>query len=355
MIGDVSYRAGSQRVVFASGSAGRAAQELATLGAQRALLIANPARSAAQTVTGAADGRVAACWDDVRPHVPTELVDAALRRARDAGVDAIVAVGGGSAVGLAKALRLAIEVPFVAVPTTYAGSEMTAVYGTTTGTVKTTGHDTRVRPDTVLYDPGLTLGLPPRETAVSGLNAIAHCMESLYGERATPVTEAVALAGARHLAAGLPAACADGQDVLARARCLYGAQLAGLAIEAGLGLHHRICHAIGGSSRASHGAIHAVMLPHVAAFNAPAAPAAMAELAQALGGVDAAGALDDLARELGAPASLREIGVPHGELEQIAAAVVGRPAANPRPVTGGDVVELLERAYRGERPAGAPR
>ncbi len=140
---------------------------------------------------------------------------------RDGRLDGIVAVGGGSAIGLAKALTLAVDVPFLAVPTTYAGSEMTAIYGTTTGAVKTTGIDDRVRPRCVLYDLELTLDLPPGQTAVSGLNAIAHCVESLYGARATPVTEAVALAGLRHLAAGLPSACADGHDRTARAHCLW--------------------------------------------------------------------------------------------------------------------------------------
>jgi maleylacetate reductase len=344
------YPTPPQRVLFAAGGVGRVHEELGALGVERALLIGNPARLARHGVTTALGGVVSASWDEIPAHVPAEVVNAAERVARDAAVDGIVAVGGGSAVGLAKALALALDVPFLAVPTTYAGSEMTSIYGVTKGSVKTTGLDDRVRPQTVIYDPNLTLDLPRLQTAVSGLNAIAHCIESLYAEQATAVTEAVALTGLCHLAAGLPAACADGGDLTARSQCLYGAHLAGIALTAGAGLHHRVCHAIGGNSRASHGAIHAVMLPHVAAFNAPAAPAAMRQLAEVLGDDDVSGALYDLAVELGAPTSLAAIGVEEAALEQIAEATVRSPVKNPRPVDADEVVELLASAYRGERP-----
>jgi maleylacetate reductase len=345
-----SYRNPPQRVLFAPGSAGRALEELASLGVERTLLIGNPARLARGAVMTSLRGLVCASWEEIPPHVPTEVVGAAQRVARDAEVDGIVAVGGGSAIGLAKALILELDVAFLAVPTTYAGSEMTSIYGTTKGSVKTTAIDDRVRPHTVIYDPNVTLDLPRLQTAVSGLNAIAHCVESLYAEQATPVTESVALTGLRHLAAGLPAACADGRDLTARSRCLYGAHLAGIALTAGAGLHHRICHAIGGNSRASHGAIHAVVLPHVAAFNAPAAPAAMRYMADALGCSDVSGAVYDLAAELGAPTSLAAIGIEEAALGHIAQATVRKPITNPRPVDALEVIDLLESAHRGERP-----
>jgi maleylacetate reductase len=344
------YRTPPQRVLFATGSVARAHEELGALGVDRGLLIGNPVRLARHAVTTSLGDRVGASWDHIPAHVPAEVVNAAEGVARDAVVDGIVAVGGGSAVGLGKALTLALDVPFLAVPTTYAGSEMTSIYGITKGSVKTTGIDDRVRPHTVIYDPNVTLDLPQLQTAISGLNAIAHCIESLYAEQATPVTEAVALTGLCHLAAGLPAACADGGDLTARSQCLYGAHLAGIALTAGAGLHHRVCHAIGGNSRASHGAIHAVMLPHVAAFNAPAAPAAMRQVAEVLGGSDVSGALYDLAVELGAPTSLAAIGVDEDALEQIAGATLRKPVTNPRPVDADEVVQLLESAYRGERP-----
>ncbi|MDF1506490.1 iron-containing alcohol dehydrogenase, partial [Roseisolibacter sp. H3M3-2] len=217
-----------------------------------------------------------------------DVADAVGALARALGADPLLAVGGGSAVGVAKAVALAGGPPVAAVPTTYSGSEMTPIWGLTRDGAKETGRDERVRPRAVLYDPLTTLDLPARVTGPSALNAAAHCVEALYAPDAGPVTALLAAEGLRAIAGALPGVLRAPADVAGRTALLYGAWLAGLALGAStMGVHHKLCHVLGGSFGLPHAETHAVVLPHAAAFNAGAAPEALRAAAGALGAGDA--------------------------------------------------------------------
>jgi maleylacetate reductase len=345
------------RVVFGPGALAQVPDEVGGLGGTAVLLIAGTAQKAAADQVAAALGpRLAARIDEVVQHVPEEVAAGALRLARSVAADALVCIGGGSATGLAKAVALQARLPILAVPTTYAGSEMTPVWGITAGGRKTTGRDPGVRPRTVVYDPLLTLSLPPAFTAASGMNAAAHCVEALYAAGVGPVTALFAEQGLRTLATALPRCVQAPGDVDARGQALYGAWLAGLALGgAATGVHHKVCHVLGGSFGLPHAEVHAAVLPHAAAFNAEAAPAALARAAGALGAADAPGGLWDLASRTGAPTSLRRLGLRAEDVEAAAELVAAAPPANPRPVDAAGVAGLLRAAHDGRRPTSTGR
>jgi alcohol dehydrogenase class IV len=336
----------TQRVVFGAGAARtRLAAEVERLGARRVLLIAAPsARGITPELTAGLP--MAGQVDEVRMHVPVEVAAAARLRAGQTGADLLLAVGGGSATGTAKAVALATGLPIVAVPTTYAGSEVTPVWGLTENGRKTTGVDERVLPRTVVYDPELTLGLPREMSIASGLNALAHCVDSLWAPRANPVDTALALEGAQALAEGLPLVHIDPAGLDGRSKTLYGAYLAALAFAgAGSGLHHKICHVLGGAYDLPHAQTHAVILPHVLAFNAPAARSAVSRLARAWNADDAELALKRLYDTVDAPHSLRTLGMPESRIAEAAVLIAeAAPPSNPRPVTPADAEQLLRDA-----------
>jgi alcohol dehydrogenase class IV len=297
-------------------------------------------------------GRAAAgVYAEAVMHVPVETARAARETAQRLDADCCVAVGGGSTIGLAKAIAVDSGLPIVAVPTTYAGSEMTAIYGLTEGGRKTTGRDRKVLPKTVLYDPTLTLSLPPHVSGPSGVNAIAHCVEALYAPDANPITSLLAAEGIRMLARSLPSIVEAPSNLDARGEALYGACLAGMALGAtSMGIHHKLCHTVGGTFNLPHAGVHTVILPHVTAFNRDAAPAAMHVIADALGVEDAAEGIYDLAICLQAPVSLHEIGMPAEGLDRAAQLATEQAYSNPRPVDYAGVRQLLEDAYHGTRP-----
>jgi maleylacetate reductase len=237
------------------------------------------------------------------------------------------------------------------VPTTYAGSEMTPIYGLTEGGVKQTGRDRRVLPATVLYDPALTLSLPPEISGPSGMNALAHCVEALYAEDANPLITLVAVEGIRALSRSLPVVVRRPDDLEARSDAQYGAWLAGTALGAvGMAIHHKLCHTLGGSFNLPHAEVHTVILPHATAFNRDAAPEAMRLMAGVLNAPDAARALYDLAVQIGAPTSLEALSMPRDGLDRAATLATTNPYYNPRPVDFQGVRQLLEDAYGGKRP-----
>jgi maleylacetate reductase len=322
------------RIVFGAGRVAELPAELERLGARRALFVVGGSQAGvAERFAPQAAGVV----EGVRQHVPVEDAEAARRAAAEAGADGLVALGGGSAIGLAKAVALTTGLPIVAVPTTYSGSEMTAIWGLTEGGRKTTGRDRSVLPRTVVYDAELTLDLPVRVAGPSGMNAIAHAVEALWLESATPLTAVAAEEAIRLLAQALPRIAEAPADLVARERALAGAWLAGSAIGvAGTGLHHRICHVLGGLGL-PHGETHAVLLPYSTAFHATAAPTAVERAARALEADDAVAALLALDRALGIPLSLAELGLEPGQLE-VAAGILGRE----------DVRRLLDEAFAGE-------
>lgn len=346
------YVAQPARVIFAQGSLRRLAQEVEALGARRALVLSTPHQApmaeAASTLLGAASAGV---FSGAEMHVPVESARRAREHAASVGADCAVAIGGGSTVGLGKAIALESGLPVIAVPTTYAGSEMTPIFGITEAGVKKTGRDPRVLPRTVLYDPELSQHLPLPMSIVSGMNAIAHAAEGLYAQEGNPVMSLMAEEGIRAMARGLRRIHKAPRDMMARSDCLYGAWLCGTVLgHVGMALHHKLCHTLGGSFGLPHAETHTVVLPHALAYNAPAAPRAMARIAAALGTSSAAGGLFDLARELGAPTSLREIGMPKNGLARALELALSNPYWNPRPLEAGALEKLLGDAWNGVRP-----
>jgi alcohol dehydrogenase class IV len=346
------------RVVFGVGSIDRVEGEVTRLGIERVMVITDAeAKAIAEGVMEALGSRLASVITGVRQHVPEDLAAAAREQAAASVADGIVTIGGGSATGLAKAVAVGVDggLPILAVPTTYAGSEMTPIYGIT-GRHKQTGRDLRALPRTVVYDPALTVGLPPEVTGPSGLNAVAHCVEALYGPGANPITGLLAEEGVRVLGRSLPVAVERPDDLDARTGALYGACLAGTALAvAGTALHHKLCHVLGGTYGLVHGEVNAVVLPHAVAYNAIAVPDEMARVASALGGPRdaeaAAGLLFDLAVATGAPTSLEAIGMPASGLDEAAARAAGEIGdGNPRPVDATGLRALLAAAFEGRRP-----
>ena len=344
-----AYDALPGRVLFGVGSVEQLGEEVDRLGARRVLAIAS--KRAIDGLVERLGHRLAASFTDVQQHVPVEAAARAVAAADQAGADCLVALGGGSATGMAKAVALEHQAPIVAVPTTYAGSEVTPIYGLTGPEGKRTGRDPRVLPRTVVYDPALTTGLPAEVTGPSGMNALAHCVEALYAPGANPVTALLATEGAKVLARGLPLAVSDPADLAARSDALLGAWLAGAALAAaGVGIHHQLCHLLGGAYRLPHAELHAVVLPHAVRFVAPAARPQLARLAGGLGVDDVAGGIWDLGRRLGTPASLAELGLAETELDRAAAQAVAKVVQTPRRAGVTELRALLEAAWQGHRP-----
>ncbi|WP_370276075.1 maleylacetate reductase [Georgenia sp. SYP-B2076] len=350
-----------QRVLFGAGrAAANLAAEVTARGAARVMVIASDReRQIAEQVS--ADIDVTLWHDDVVQHVPVENAERARRAAAEHDIDLLVSAGGGSTTGLAKAVALTSGIPIVAVPTTYAGSEATNVWGLTEDTVKTTGVDGRVLPVAVVYDAELTLSLPVALSVASGLNGLAHCVDSMWAPRADPINQALAAEGIRALAGGLPRVKAEPRGLAGREQALYGAYLSAVAFaSAGSGLHHKICHVLGGAYNMPHAETHATVLPYALAFNAPAAPAAAARIAQAFGRAEdaedadaaaraAVAGLNDLREQLDAPQALKDYGLREADIPDAVTRILAAvPASNPRTTTTENLTELLTAAWAGE-------
>ncbi len=348
------YTSQPVRVVFRASAWSVLKAETVALGARRAFVLCTPRqRALALSALDALADLGAGYFDQAAMHVPLPAVQAAVQAAQAVSADCIVAVGGGSTIGLAKALAVQTPMPIVAVPTTYSGSEMTAIYGVTEEGVKRTGKHANALPRTVIYDPALSLHLPLAVSVTSGLNAIAHAAEGLYARDGNPLLSTIAEEGIRAMAAGMQALLRNGEDIEARSECLYGSWLCGTVLgSAGMSLHHKLCHTLGGSFDLPHAETHAVVLPHAMAYNSAAAPEAMRRITRALGrpGQAAATALYELARSLGAPTSLREIGMKEADLDLAARLAVAQPYWNPRAVDQAGVRALLQSAFDGRQP-----
>jgi maleylacetate reductase len=344
---DFTYDGMPQRILFGVGRLTELAGELDRLSARRLVLIADTSqKDTADDLVVTLGERVVARLYEVRQHVPEALAEHAIQAAVSAGADGLITLGGGSATGLGKAVAHHLGLPVVAIPSTYAGSEATPIYGIT-GRHKVTGRDERVLPRVVIYDPALTVSLPGRTTGTTSFNAMAHCIEALYSPGANPISSLLAMEGLARFATWLPVAVSTPTDIEARSNLLFGAYLAGSSFAvAGTALHHKLCHVLGGTFGLDHGEANSVMLPYVVAFNASAT-------ADALHGVGVtADGLRDLAEQLDLPTSLAEIGMPAAGLDEAAelgVAAVG--SANPRPVDVAGLRQLLEDAYVGRWPA----
>jgi len=351
-IAGFTYTALPARVVFGAGTLACVAEEVVRLGCRRALVLSTSQQGSAAAALAKRLGDLSAgVFAGAVMHTPVDVTNQALAEVRARGVDCLVAIGGGSTTGLGKALALRTDLPQVVVATTYAGSEATPILGETEGGRKSTQRNAQVLPEVIVYDVDLTLGLPVGLSVTSGMNAIAHAVEALYAQDANPVTSAFAEQGIATLARALPAIVVDPGDRAARRQALYGAWLCGTCLGAvGMGLHHKLCHVLGGTFDLPHAETHAVMLPHFTAYNTPAAREAMARVARALGCSDPARGLFDLARDLGAPTSLRELGMPADGVERVVELAVAEPYPNPRPVERAGIRALLRDAYDGSPP-----
>jgi len=348
------YTSQPQRVLYGPGSIQNLNEEAQGLGITRALVLSTgPQRDQAEFAADLLGANAAGIFDAARMHVPVETVRAALAQGHEMKADGLVSIGGGSTVGLAKAIALETGLPILAIPTTYAGSEMTSIYGMTDGGLKQTGRDPRVLPRTVIYDPDLTHALPVSVSITSGLNAIAHAAEGLYAQDANPIMSLMAQEGIGAVARGLSSIRADANDREGRDQALYGAWLCGTVLgNVGMALHHKLCHTLGGSFNLPHAETHTVVLPHAMAYNAPEAKEAMAAIQKALGntGASAAASLFDLAAGLGAPTTLKELGMREEDLDRAVDIALANPYWNPRAIERRPLRQLLQNAYEGRRP-----
>lgn len=341
-----------QKVMFGFGRASTFLKdEVAERGAKKIMVIAGE-REMDIAHRVAAEVEVAIWHDEVVMHVPIEVAERARQVAVDNEIDLLVCIGGGSTTGLAKAIAMTTALPIVAVPTTYAGSEATNVWGLTEAKRKTTGVDIKVLPQTVIYDSELTLSLPVEMSVASGLNGLAHCIDSLWGPHADPINAALEAEGIRALNEGLPKIVEDAHSVEGRDLALYGAYLAAVSFaSAGSGLHHKLCHTLGGTFNLPHAQTHATVLPYVLAFNAPFAPEAERRAAAAFGTETANEGLQLLREKVNAPNRLLDYGFEaDGIAEAVEVTLAKVPANNPRPVTRENLSRLLEAALYGEDP-----
>ena len=346
------YEALPARVLFGRGTLAELEQEAARLGLQRVLVLSTPEqRGQAERAAALLGGRTAGLFSEAAMHTPVDVTLRALDAVKAAGADGVLAVGGGSAVGLGKAIALRTDLPQIVVPTTYAGSEATPILGQTEDGLKTTQRTLKVLPEVIVYDVDLTFSLPVRGSMTSGLNAIAHAAEALYAPDGNPMISVMAEQGIAALLDGLPRIAAKADDADGRSQALYGAWLCGACLGAvGMSLHHKICHTLGGTFDLPHAETHAVMLPHSLAFNLPAAADARSRLARLLGSDNPALALAEFSERIGAPRALRSIGMPEDGIAKAAEIAVRNPYANPRPIEKTAIEAMLRRAWAGDWP-----
>lgn len=346
------YTSHPSRVIFGPGSATGVADEVRRLGRSRVLLLGGAhVRPQAEVVEKALGELQVARFDGAVMHTPVAVTDEALAYVEDHEVDVIVAVGGGSTTGLSKALAVRTGVDQVVLPTTYAGSEVTPVLGETSDGVKTTRSSPEILPETVIYDVDFTLSMPIPMAVTSSINAMAHAVEALYAEHANPVVDALAIEAIGAIGRGLPALGADSVAAEARADLLLAAWLSGTCLASvGMGLHHKLCHVLGGSFDLPHAATHTVVLPHVMAYNASSVPRVMERIAGVLGVEWAPSGVFDLISSASGPTTLGELGMAEADLDEAARSATERVYPNPREVTQVGVRRLLGEAFAGNRP-----
>jgi alcohol dehydrogenase class IV len=373
-----NYDTAVQKVHFGAGDHQLLPGILDDFGWKRLLLCTSPhlkESGSVEMIFSSVEENAVAVYDQAASHVPEAQVAEALALARENVCDVVVGLGGGSAIGLAKAVSyeltawqpskhyaVGLAIPTIAIPTTYAGSEMTPVFGVTHqeegGTKrKITKRDVRITPKVVLYDPLLTLDLPPKLTAASGVNALAHCIEAVYSKTRNPLSTACALNGIKLISKALPICVKDGQNLTARSELLEGAHLAGLALATvSMGIHHGTGHVLGGSAGVPHGEANCIVLPHAMRLNADAVPEQLAIVAEAFGAsrngrsdyemaIIAADLIREFIGHLGMPQRLRKVGVEKSLLPRLGQNLLLSKAvlSNPKQVTSKDqAIAFLE-------------
>ncbi len=349
---DFTYSAWPARVVFGDGKLAEAPAELHRLGIRSALVLSTPEQTDdAQALASQIGEKVASVFSGAAIHTPVEVTERAMKVVEKTSADGIVALGGGSTIGLGKAIALRSDLPQLAIPTTYAGSEMTPIIGQTQGGRKTTQTTPKVLPETVIYDPELTHSLPSAIAGPSALNAIAHAVEALYAENRNPITSKIAEAAIQSIGGAIDGLMSEQVDRSARSQAFLGAWLAATCLASvGMAIHHKICHTLGGTFDLNHGAIHCLMLPYSLAYNRDHAPEAMEAIARALGGNDAINAVFELMQKTAAIRSLADFGLTEADLDRTADLALHNPYYNPRPITREGVREMLDAAFEGRRP-----
>jgi maleylacetate reductase len=349
---DPSDYADNQTVAFGAGLRHNLTPHVQTLAAERVLVLTTPQQSdLGLELAGQLGARAAGIFSKAVMHTPVEVTEEALAHLRSVNADCVLAAGGGSTIGLGKALALRADISQIALPTTYAGSECTPILGQTENGVKTTLKDPRVRPDVVLYDPELVATLPAGMTVTSALNAIAHAIEALYAQDRTPSSDELALLGIEAFQSALPRVIDNPGDLLAREETQRGAWACGTVLgRVGMALHHKLCHTLGGSFDLPHAETHAIVLPHAAAYNAAAVPDLLAPVSRLFGGADPGLGLWQFAKSHGAPMALADLGLKEADLDRAAELATKNPYWNPRDITLDGIRGLLQRAWSGEAP-----
>lgn len=351
------YEALPARVVFGAGTLTQLPEEAARLKLRRVLILSTAGQRAhAERVAALLRPRAADVFAGAVMHTPVQVTEAAILLASRLEIDGLIAIGGGSAIGLSKAVALRTDLPQIVIPTTYAGSEATPILGETLEGVKHTQRSLQVLPETVLYDAELTVGLPVQVSMASGLNAMAHAAEALYSADRNPLTSCMAEAALGAFVDALPRIQSRPGDLEARSAALCGAWLSGCCLGAvGMALHHKLCHTLGGAFGLPHAETHAILLPHALAYNLPFAPEAHRILARTLHGENPATALEQFTRRLSLPRALSELGMPEGAIDHAADLAVRNPYPNPRPLEREALRGLLARAWAGDPPLTEPQ
>ena len=340
------------RVLFGPSLRRTIATEIRLIGATRALVLSTPQQSNAALEIAELLGPLAAgVFCKAEMHTPVHVTEAAMAHVAETRADCLVAIGGGSTIGLGKAIAYRTDLPQIAIPTTYAGSEATPILGQSEGGLKTILCDPSVLPEVILYDPELVMTLPISLTVTSALNAMAHAAEALYATNQTTGTTLMAIDGLTAFVDGLPKVISDPTDLPAREATQRGAWACGTVLgQVGMALHHKICHTLGGSFSLPHAQTHAILLPHAIAYNAKAAAAELQPICDLLGGQNAGLALHDFAKQMNAPLALRDLGLRESDLNRAAELATSKPYPNPRPVTREKIHALLQAAWAGDTP-----
>ena len=346
------YNPVPNKAVFGKNSALKLKEEVTALGASRVLIACTKGMVARiDHVIEALGEMCVGIYDGAEPHCPEHVAMAALDLFKRNNADCVVAVGGGSTIGIGKAITLRTDKPLIVVATTPCGSESTPIYGLLIGNHKKTGRDRKVIASTTIYDPVLSTTMSAHHTGTIGMNSLAHCVEALYAQTTSPISDLFAEEGIRNLTNGLCNSIKDPNDLTAREQVLYGGMLSGYCVTlAGIAIHHKLCHVLGGHHGIPHGESNSVVLPYAVAYNETAAPQAMEHIKRAMGTTSASGGIFDFASEIKVPKSLKELGMNVEDLDIAAEETVKTTPYNPKPVDIKSVREMLQQAYEGIRP-----
>lgn len=340
------------RSVFGKNSALKLKEEIISLGGKRVMIACSKGMTKRITpIIQSLDDLLVTIYDGAKPHCPEEVAMAALDLYRKKKADCIVAIGGGSTIGIGKAIALRTNAKFIVIVTSPCGSESTPIHGMLIGKEKKTGRDKRVIAKTSIYDPILTTSMSAHHTATIGMNSLAHCIEALYAKVKNPISDQFAISGIKALITGIPESIKNPNNLDARSNVLYGGMLSGYCVTlAGIAIHHKLCHVLGGHHGIEHGSSNSVILPYAVAYNERAAPAAMEIIKKTMGTTSASGGIYDFARKIGVPKSLMELGMCEGDLDRAAQEILKKTFNNPKKLVEKSVRELLQQAFEGKRP-----